>query len=283
MTDAAQTPGTERPDPSPLSPRDESRLRYSGRCLRLIDTLLQQVPIDPDAEPGSLLAAALRAEEDVAWLVKYAVVAERERDTPYPVLGRVAGISKQSAHRRWADDVAAWAHNGRTCMTSDSFDTPLQRAHLYDELYARLRPDAPAEAVSSGLDAVRIPGSENLDRARRERADAVHQRRDALARRSRELGAEAKQLGEEEGDSAERVAALRAAAAADEELAELYEQLIPLEPELAEEHRAYAAKYRGFAQAERDHADLVAERTAAAEWVKAKEAPAVTNSEEAGR
>jgi hypothetical protein len=267
MTDTTtpETPGaTDRADPEHLSPRDESRLRLSGNCLALIDHLLEQVPIDPDAQPGALLAAALEAQNRVNDMVENAVIAERERDTSYEVLGRLAGMTKQSAHRKWAPAVSAWARTGRTLLPAnpDPGDTPLRRARLYDTWYAGLCPDGPAEAVSSGLDAVRVPGSEGLDRARRERADALHQRRQVLDQECGVLAEEYKEL--RDGADAPRALMdnLRARADRDEEMAGLYEQLVPLEPALADEHRADAATHRGWAQNARDHAEILAERAA---------------------
>ncbi|MEU2086634.1 hypothetical protein ABZ569_32780 [Streptomyces albus] len=244
ITDTAPAAGTD-----PLSPRDEARLSYAGTLFSLVDMLLDQIPIDPDPEPGALLAAALAVEQEVERLTHVAVIAERERNTPYEVLGQVAGISRQSAHKKWARAVGSWAARGRAGAYVAGHG-PLERAARYDQWYAALRPDGPENAVSSGLDAVRCPGSHQLERARRDRAAACHQRRAALQRTWLRLS---DVLSDAHGP--DLVDTRRARAENEDQTAVLYEALIQLEPELAEEHRANAEMYRSWAARSRDYTD----------------------------
>ncbi|WP_181764427.1 hypothetical protein [Streptomyces albidus (ex Kaewkla and Franco 2022)] len=120
-------------DPGPLSPRDEARLAHVGTLLGLVEAALKQVPVtpDPDTEPGALLSAALQIKKRAAQLVSTAVVAERERGTSYAVLGHVAGMSRQSAHTKWAKELDAWARTGRTRKPPEN-RTPLQVAVIYE-------------------------------------------------------------------------------------------------------------------------------------------------------
>ncbi|MFE9387075.1 hypothetical protein ACFYMO_28200 [Streptomyces sp. NPDC007025] len=242
-------------DTGPLSPCDEARIAHAGSLIRLARDLLDRVPVDPDAEPGALLAAALRAEKDAADLVAAAVVAERERGTSYDVLGRVAGMSRQSAHKKWAGAVAAWAANGRTCTTDPA--GALDKAALYDQWYTELCPGGQEKAVTSGLDAVRIPGSQRLDRARRERAGSLRQSLDALREQGKIMSEEYNRLRQTD-DLAGLEANLLATVDNDEKVARLYDQLVPLEPELADEHHADAERHRGYATNNRDYADVIA-------------------------
>ncbi|GAA1959408.1 hypothetical protein [Catenulispora subtropica] len=61
----------------------------------------------PHAEPGDLLREALRLQELAKAAVEQAAVAERVSGTPWDVIGKVMGITKSSAHTRFAGAVAA--------------------------------------------------------------------------------------------------------------------------------------------------------------------------------
>ncbi|GGN45269.1 hypothetical protein [Streptomyces fuscichromogenes] len=113
-----------------------------------------------------------------------------------------------------------------------------------------------ADAFSRALDAVRFPGAEAAERARRERAVTVRaglayaetrRRQDHLHRLARD--------GAEPG---ERAAALRSLADLREESAERYDELAVLEPDHAEAHRTAAAQARDHAAHDREFAALLA-------------------------
>lgn len=272
MTDVAGTPSAPAaPEFHRLSPRDESRVALALTLRQLADAVLDAVPVEPDPAPGDLLRTALRLARRAEDVIREAVVAERERGTTWGQIGEAAGMTRQSAHEKWYGDIHAWAATGRSALPAHL--KTLEVAAEADTRHARLRPDRP-QAVTSGLDAVRFPGSHAYEASLRARGSALHIRR-------MELDAQATGLNDEYGAlhaqgpaaapvggdpleiSAHRghASAVRAnrlaIAAVHEEISDVYDQLVTAEPPLAEEHRTQADWHRNAARQARTYADLL--------------------------
>jgi hypothetical protein len=263
MSDAPETAD----GPHRLSPRDESRVALALTLRQLADAVLDAVPVAPDPEPGELLRTALRLQRRVEDVVREAVVAERERGTTWQQIGEAAGVTRQSAHEKWYGDVHAWAATGRSALPAHL--RTLEVAAEADARYAALRPDRP-HAVTSGLDAVRFPGSHAYEASLRARGAALHVRRT-------ELDARATRLNEEYGDlhargpaavgplvieahrgHAEAVRTNRLViAGVHAEIADVYDQLVTAEPSLAEEHRTLSDWHRNASEQASGYADLL--------------------------
>ncbi|MEU6069698.1 hypothetical protein ABZ864_35950 [Streptomyces sp. NPDC047082] len=272
MTDVADTPSTPAADElHRLSPRDESRVALALTLRQLADAVLDAVPVEQDPAPGDLLHTALRLQRRVEDVIREAVVAERERGTTWYQIGEAAGMTRQSAHEKWYGDVHAWAATGRSALPPDL--KTLEVAAEADARYARLRPDRP-RAVTSGLDAVRFPGSHAYEASLRARGSALHSRRTELDARTTRLNDEYGTLHEQGpaaapvgGDPlviaayrghADAVRANRLAiAAVHQEIADVYDQLVTAEPSLAEEHRMQADWHRNASEQARAYADLL--------------------------
>jgi hypothetical protein len=188
-------------------------------------------------------------------------------------IGEVAGITRQSAHEKWYGDVHAWAATGRSALPPDL--KTLEVAAEADALHARLRPDRP-HAITSGLDAVRFPGSHAYEAGLRARGSALHNRRTELDARATRLNDEYGALHAQgpvarptvDADPlvmltahrghADAVRANRLAiAAVHDEIVAVYDQLVTAEPSLAEEHRTQADWHRNASRQARDYADLL--------------------------
>ncbi|WP_202918324.1 hypothetical protein [Streptomyces cavernae] len=274
MTDAADASSTPAAsEPHRLSPRDESRIALALTLRQLADAVLDAVPVAPEPAPGDLLRTALRLQRRVEDVVREAVVAERERGTTWFQIGEAAGITRQSAHEKWYGDVHAWAAIGRSALPPDL--KTLEVAAEADARYATLRPDRP-HAITSGLDAVRFPGSHAYEASLRTRGSALHARRTDLDARATRLNDEYGALhaqGPAAGPSvdgnplaviaahrghADAVRANRLAiAAVHEEIADVYDQLVTAESPLAEEHRTQADWHRNASKQARDYAGLL--------------------------
>ncbi|WP_326793955.1 hypothetical protein OHA79_51990 (plasmid) [Streptomyces sp. NBC_00841] len=251
MTDTTDTLAAPAVGDTPLrlSPRDESRLALAITVSLLGERALDATPVHEDIDPGDLLRTALDLLTRAEQVVARAVVAERERGTTWDQIGAAAGTTRQSAHEKWHPDVRSWAANGRSSL-SDSAKSSLEYAAEADATYARLRPTEP-HAVTSGLDAVRFPGSQAYEQA--PPGATLHSRLQVLREEARALDTELKRLNTE--DNPFPVADNRAAMAQNEEaIANVYDQFVTAELALAEEHRSEAERYRGCAQSNRDYA-----------------------------
>jgi hypothetical protein len=254
-----------------LSPRDESRVALALTLRQLADAVLDAVPVEPQTEPGDLLRTALKLQRRTEDVVREAVVAERERGTTWAEIGEVAGVTRQSAHEKWYGDVHAWAAIGRSALPPHL--KTLEVAAEADARYAGLRPDRP-HAVTSGLDAVRFPGSHAYEASLRVRGSALHTRRTKLDARATKLNEAYSALHEHGpanapiGDDplaldahrghADAVRANRLAiAAVHAEIATVYDQLVTAEPSLAEEHRTQSDWHRNASEQARGYADLL--------------------------
>ncbi|MFD0303901.1 hypothetical protein ACFVH1_31795, partial [Streptomyces sp. NPDC127123] len=184
--------------------------------------------------PGDLLRSALDLLRRAEQVVQSAVIAERERGTTWEQIGAAAGTTRQSAHERWYDDVRVWSVTGRSELPAGSPKDSLQTAAELDSLFSVLVPER-TDAVTSGLDAVRFPGSQEYEASLRTRSAALRSRLDVLRRRSSEL-AEDHSRAVTAGDSAAVAVTATSRATCEQEIADLYRQLAPAEPSLAEEH-----------------------------------------------
>ncbi|GLP65735.1 hypothetical protein TUSST3_23550 [Streptomyces sp. TUS-ST3] len=272
MPDASDhSPSSAAPDLHRLSPRDESRVALALTLRQLADAVLDAVPVEPEAEPGELLRTALKLQRRTEDVVREAVVAERERGTTWAEIGEVAGVTRQSAHEKWYGDVHAWAAIGRSALPPHL--KTLEVAAEADARYAALRPDRP-HAVTSGLDAVRFPGSHAYEAGLRVRGAALHTRRTKLDARATKLneaysalhahGPANSPIGDDplaidaHRGHADAVRANRLAiAAVHSEIANVYDQLVTAEPSLAEEHRTQCDWHRNASAQARSYADLL--------------------------
>ncbi|MDH6450278.1 MULTISPECIES: hypothetical protein [unclassified Streptomyces] len=272
MPDASDhSPSSAAPDLHRLSPRDESRVALALTLRQLADAVLDAVPVEPEAEPGELLRTALKLQRRTEDVVREAVVAERERGTTWAEIGEVAGVTRQSAHEKWYSDVHAWAAIGRSALPPHL--KTLEVAAEADARYAALRPDRP-HAVTSGLDAVRFPGSHAYEAGLRVRGAALHTRRTKLDARATKLneaysalhahGPANSPIGDDplaidaHRGHADAVRANRLAiAAVHSEIANVYDQLVTAEPSLAEEHRTQCDWHRNASAQARSYADLL--------------------------
>ncbi|MFK4272596.1 hypothetical protein [Streptomyces milbemycinicus] len=81
-------------------------------------------------------------------LIEAAVIAEWERGTTWEQFGSAAGTTRQSAHKKWADDLRSWAANGRSARFPGSARSGLEAAEQADWLYASRHPYGPTGAVT---------------------------------------------------------------------------------------------------------------------------------------
>ncbi|MCF3132643.1 hypothetical protein [Streptomyces olivochromogenes] len=272
MTDVAGTPSAPAaPESHRLSPRDESRVALALTLRQLADAVLDAVPVEPDPAPGDLLRTALRLARRAEDVIREAVVAERERGTTWGQIGEAAGMTRQSAHEKWYGDIHAWAATGRSALPAHL--KTLEVAAEADARHARLRPDRP-QAVTSGLDAVRFPGSHAYEASLRARGSALHVRRMELDARATGLndeygalhaqgpaavpvGGDPLEISAHRGHASAVRANRLAIAAVHEEIADVYDQLVTAEPPLAEEHRTQADWHRNAARQASTYADLL--------------------------
>lgn len=227
-----------------LSPRDESRLQLAGMAAQLSDQARELVPVESDPEPGSLLTAALELRETLDKVVAAAAVAERERGVTWEKLAKAAGMTRQSAHQRWHPAVGAWSETGRRTALDH---VGLALARYLDSWVAGSDPGH-AVTVSSGLDAVRFPGSDAYENHQRNPSEALRQRLQAAQAARATAWAALNELQLEDGDSGVDHPVNHEVVATLEELVEVYEELAAAEPTLAEDHRASADWYRDPAE-----------------------------------
>ncbi|MGW2725376.1 hypothetical protein [Streptomyces sp. NPDC001492] len=259
MTDTAP------PRPELLSPRDEAHVAYGLRAKTLGDLAYDLLAHPADSgddtnvvPPGERVrrALALRARLDL--LIAQAGVADREDGATWTEIGAAAGITRQAAQERWGPHVAAWAAAGRRAVPEHRGVSALEAATVLNLGYARLADDRPADAFSRALDAVRFPGAEAAERARRERAVTVRASLAGLADAENRRQDHLHRLARDGAEPAERAAALRSLAELREESAERHDELAGLEPDHADSHRSAAAQARDRAAHDREFAALLA-------------------------
>ncbi|MFD8584406.1 hypothetical protein ACFV2A_16080 [Streptomyces californicus] len=151
----------------------------------------------------------------------------------------------------------------------------VEAARHLDRVYADHDPSRPQDAVSSGLDAVRLPGTATAEAARRERATGLHARLSVLSKQITPAYNEWSRLNNVGARPEARAEVLTQLAVLHEESAALYEELTGAEPELADEHRDSAEQARRNSASNREHAELLV--------ATAEAAPANTSSSEGTR
>ncbi|MFE2669246.1 hypothetical protein [Streptomyces mirabilis] len=250
--------------PELLSPRDEAHVSYGLRAKTLGDLAYNLLahPVADDGDeappPGERVRRALALRERLDALIAQAGVADREDGATWTEIGAAAGITRQAAQERWAPHVSAWDTAGRRALPEHRGVSALEAATVLNVGYARLADDRPADAFSRALDAVRFPGAEAAERARRERAVAARARLAALAEAETRRQDDLHRLARDGAAPAERSEALRALAELREENAERHDELAGLEPDHADTHRAAAVQARGHAAHDREFAALLA-------------------------
>ncbi|WP_413754792.1 hypothetical protein [Streptomyces sp. MMBL 11-3] len=186
---------------------------------------------------GERVRRALALRERLDALIAQAGVADREDGVTWTEIGTAAGITRQSAQGRRTPHVTAWAVASRRAVRDHHALTALAAAVGLDAAHARHADDDQQDVFSRALDAVRSPGAEAAERARRERAATVRARLAAPAARAEAL---------------HQLAALR------EEAAERHDGLAHLEPDTADTHQAAATQARDRAAQDREFAHLLA-------------------------
>ncbi|WP_055631352.1 hypothetical protein [Streptomyces griseoruber] len=254
MTDTA-------PDrPELLSPRDEAHVAYGLRA-RALGDLAYNLLAHPDGTappPGERVrrALALRARLDA--LIAQAGVADREDGASWTEIGAAAGTTRQAAQERWAPHVTAWAAAGRRAVRGEHGLNALEVATSLDIAHARFEGGQPGDTFSRALDAVRFPGAEAAERARRERAVTVRARLAALAATQDRRQDDLHRLARDGAAPAARAEVLRDLADLREESAERHDELAGLEPDHADAHRAAAVQARDRAAHDLEFAHLLA-------------------------
>ncbi|MFC8660706.1 hypothetical protein [Streptomyces sp. NPDC057199] len=246
--------------PELLSPRDEAHVSY-GLCARTLGDLAYSLLAHPadgtEAPPGERVRRALALRECLDTLIAQAGVADREDGATWTEIGAAAGVTRQSAQERWAPHVTAWAAAGRRALPESRGASALEAATVLNVTYARLADDRPVDAFSRTLDAVRFPGAEAAERARRERAVTVRARLAALAATEHRSQDDLHQMARDGAAPADRAAALRHLAELREENAERHAELAGLEPDHADTHHVVAAQARDRASHDREFAALL--------------------------
>lgn len=128
---AVETTTTEAgPAAPPLPYTDAARLRLmlSWAFHDAADDALSGVGTygDRRAEPGAHLEHALRLLRDAEDVVIAALAVERIADTTWEEIAEVCGVTKQTAHRKYAADVAAYIEKlqARTIWRADGMPDP---------------------------------------------------------------------------------------------------------------------------------------------------------------
>ncbi|WP_105973667.1 hypothetical protein [Streptomyces geranii] len=247
--------------PELLSPRDEAHVAYGLRARALGDLaydLLAHPADTTDVPPGERVHRTIALRERLDALIAQAVVADREDGATWTQIGRAAGgITRQAAQERWAPHAAAWAAAGRRALPEHRGVSAMEAATVLNVGYARLADDRPADAFSRALDAVRFPGAEAAERARRERAVTVKARLAALAATEQRRQDDLHRLARDGAAPADRAETLRDLADLREENAERHDELAGLEPDHADTHRAAAVQARDRAAHDREFAALL--------------------------
>jgi hypothetical protein len=114
---------------SPYTADTLARLALSVAAHELADFAREFVPIDGEhgAPDGTLFEDALRLLSRAERVVELAVVYERLAGTGWPVLGEVLGMTKQSAHERYAEAEKRFREALAEPETTSEFGMPYNR------------------------------------------------------------------------------------------------------------------------------------------------------------
>ncbi|MFD4412471.1 hypothetical protein [Streptomyces sp. NPDC058475] len=113
MTETEVPAAAAEPDPAhPYTETALARLMLCDAYREIAETALARIPTDSDGsdftEPGGFVreaASLMSLAEDV---MRRAAVYERERGTSWEDIGDALGVTKQSAHKRFAGTVDTW-------------------------------------------------------------------------------------------------------------------------------------------------------------------------------
>ncbi len=114
---------------SPYAADTLARLALSVAARQLTDFARGLVPISADgaAPDGALFADALRLLSLAERVVEWTAVYERLAGTGWPVLGEVLGVTKQSAHERYAEAEKRFRKALAEPETTNEFGAPYNR------------------------------------------------------------------------------------------------------------------------------------------------------------
>jgi hypothetical protein len=153
----------------PYTDSSLGRLAFSEACRNLSDLARAHVPTYADGHlrPGELAGEAARLIAGAEQVLRMAVVAERLRGTSWAEIGEALGVTRQSAHERYATfehelrqallfpDRAGHAGTLGWWAVPDGLEDPETSAHDLDRWERRHRertdPDRGELAVSAGL------------------------------------------------------------------------------------------------------------------------------------
>ncbi|MFJ3365810.1 hypothetical protein [Streptomyces anthocyanicus] len=178
-----------------LSPRDEAVVAVAESARTVAELARGLVPAvyeERRSDPVCYLRDVLTIRDAfLPTLLVRAVIASRECGATWEQVGEAAGMTRQSAHEKWASDEAAWAASGRRGHSRGEPVDTLRAAARLDEWYARGRDGGDGivtgprgyRAVSDGLDATDRPECD-WEEDRPERPATVAAMRAALAQYS---------------------------------------------------------------------------------------------------
>ncbi|MFE4056690.1 hypothetical protein ACFXP3_10400 [Streptomyces sp. NPDC059096] len=181
-----------KPERPQLSPRDEAMVAVaeSARIVaELVRGLVPAVYEERRSDPACYLHDVLTIRDKfLPTLLARAVIASRECGATWEQIGGAAGMTRQSAHEKWAPHQAAWEADGRRGRSRGEPVDALRTAARLDDWYARGRDGSDGivtgprgyRAVTDGLDATDRPEREWED-DRPERPATVAAMRAALA------------------------------------------------------------------------------------------------------
>jgi hypothetical protein len=111
MTSEVTASAVPQDSPHPVTDRGLARLMLSDAYRETAEYALGGIfpGADSHANPGEFVGQALRTLRNAEEVLRWAVVYERERGTSWDEIGEALGpITRQSAHRRFADQVEQW-------------------------------------------------------------------------------------------------------------------------------------------------------------------------------
>jgi hypothetical protein len=97
------------PAPRPFAsytPADHARIAMAVNAWSLMEDAFRAVVPEAHDPTGALITAALGLQERAQWLLRQAVVASHEQGMTWQQIGDRLGVSRQSAHERFAPVVA---------------------------------------------------------------------------------------------------------------------------------------------------------------------------------
>ncbi|MEV6403987.1 hypothetical protein AB0M58_13715 [Streptomyces bobili] len=159
----------KKPGKPQLSPRDEAVVAVAEAARVVAELARGLVPAvyeERRHDPACYVRDVLTIRDKfLTTLLVRAVIASRECGATWEQIGEAAGMTRQSAHEKWAPDEAAWVAGGRRGYSRGGPVDALRSAARLDEWYARGRDGSDGivtgprgvRAVTDGLDATDRP------------------------------------------------------------------------------------------------------------------------------